>query len=179
MEGFSDRMPAGDTELTAPPGFRRVLVAVENASQVEPAVELARRSAAPGTGEVHVLHLNLREIAGGRRFSLETESSARYVIEAAVFELRMAGLRAGGRVGHALVGKAADAILAEAVRWGADLIVLGSPRRGEVTARLFGGVTVRVLKRAPCPVLVAAPATRDRVRGATAKPYAGHRSGGD
>jgi len=40
--------------------------------------------------------------------------------------------------------------------------VLGCPRRGELTTRLFGSVTPRVRQHAPCPVLVASPAGRDR-----------------
>jgi nucleotide-binding universal stress UspA family protein len=151
MTGFSDRMPAGDTETTAPAGFRKVLVSVQEASQVAPAVELARRVTVPGRSQAHVLHLNLREIAGGRRFALETPDSASFVVEAAVFELRMAGIGAFGQVRAAPVDRAAQAIVAEAAGWGADLIVLGAPRRGELATRLLGSVTLRVLQRAPLP----------------------------
>jgi hypothetical protein len=68
-----DRVPASDTETRTQPVFRRVLIPVEDASQVEHVVELARRA---GVNEARVLHLNLRESIGGRRFALETESSA-------------------------------------------------------------------------------------------------------
>jgi nucleotide-binding universal stress UspA family protein len=154
-----DTVPASDTDTMTQPVFRRVLVPVEDASQAEHVVELARRA---GASEARVLHLNLRESIGGRRFALETESSASRVVEAAVFELRMAGIGASGQVRHALVDRAAEAIVAEAAEWGADLIVLGSSRRSELAARLFGSVTLRVLQHAPCPVLVASAA--DRVR---------------
>jgi nucleotide-binding universal stress UspA family protein len=40
---------------------------------------------------------------------------------------------------------------------GAELIVLGFPRRGELTTRLSGRVTLSVLQHAPCPVLMASP----------------------
>jgi nucleotide-binding universal stress UspA family protein len=156
----SDRVPASDTETRTQPVFRRVLIPVEDASQVEHVVELARRA---GVNEARVLHLNLRESIGGRRFALETESSASYVIETTVLELGMAGIGASGQVRHALVDRAAEAIVAEAIEWGADLIVLGFPRRGELATRLFGSVTLRVLQHAPCPVLVASSAGRDRL----------------
>jgi nucleotide-binding universal stress UspA family protein len=136
-----------------------VLVPVEDASQVEHVVELARRA---GVDQARVLHLSLRESIGGRRFALETESQASYAVEAALFALSMAGVRASGQVRHALVDRAAEAIVAEATEWGADLIVLGSPRRGELTTRLFGSLTLRVLQHAPCPVLVASSAGKDR-----------------
>jgi len=164
MTGLGDKMPAHDkaslvetvpvTEFgTSPhPVFGRVLIAVEDAKHVEHAVAMARRA---GATEARVLHLNLRESIRGQRFPLETESAASYVVEAAVFELRMAGIGASGLLRHALVDRAAEAIVAEATDWNADLIVLGAPRRGEFATRLLGSVTLRALLHAPCPVLVA------------------------
>ena len=163
MAALGDKMPVHDeapvTE-TLPvteygtgthPVFGRVLIAVEDAMHVERAVELARRA---GATEARVLHLNLHENIRGMRFPLETESAASYVIEAAVFELRMAGIPASGVLQHAIVDRAAEAIVAEAADWNADLIVLGGPRRGEFATRLLGSVTLRALLHAPCPVLV-------------------------
>src|SRR5216683_1503632 len=155
-----EKVPASDTKTRTEPIFRRVLVAVEDASQVKQVVELARGA---GASEARVLHLNLRESIGGRRYALESDSAAVYAVEATVFELSMAGIGASGQVRHALVDRAAEAIVAEAIEWGADLIVLGFPRRGELATRLFGSVTLRVLQHAPCPVLVASSAGRDRL----------------
>src|SRR6516225_9931354 len=150
-----DKALAADTQTATQPIYQRVLIAVADAGQVGPMVELARRS---GVGEARVLHLNLRESYGGRRFPLETDASASYAAEAAVFELRMAGMTASGEVRHAMIGKAAEAITAEATEWGADLIILGPSHRGELATRLRGSVTLQVLQHAPCPVLVASPA---------------------
>jgi nucleotide-binding universal stress UspA family protein len=147
-------LPASDTGTTTPPAYRRVLIPIQDAAQAEHAVELARRA---GASEALVLHLNLRESYGGRRFALETDSAAGRVVEATVLELSMAGVKATGQVRPALIDRAADEILAEAADWGADLIVLGFPRRGTLTTRLFGSVTLSVLQQAPCPVLVASP----------------------
>jgi nucleotide-binding universal stress UspA family protein len=152
-----DKALAADTHTTTPPLYQRVLIAVADADQVGPVVELARRA---GVREARVLHLNLRESYGGRRFPLETDAAASYAAEAAVFELRMAGMAASGQVRHALIGKAAEAITAEAAEWGADMIILGPSRRGEFAARLRGSETLHVLQHAPCPVLVAAPASK-------------------
>ena len=155
-----EKVLAADTQTTTQPAYPRVLIAVADASQVGPVVELARRA---GVGQARVLHLNLRESYGGRRFPLETDATASYAAEAAVFELRMAGLAASGLVRHALIGKAAEAITAEATEWGADLIILGPSRRGELASRLLGSVTLNVLQHASCPVLVASPADSDRL----------------
>lgn len=156
----SDTVPASDTTTRTQQAYRRVLIAVEDANQAEHVVELARRV---GASEARVLHLNLREVIGGRRFAMETESAASYVVEATIFELRLAGIAASGHSRHALLGQAAEAIIAEATGWGADVIVLGPSRRGELTTRLFGSVTLRVLQHATCPVLVAPATDGDRV----------------
>jgi len=74
------------------------------------------------------------------------------VSEARVLHLNLREIR------PALVGRAAQEIVAEATEWRADLIVLGSPRRDQLMTRLFGSVTLRVIEHAPCPVLVASPA---------------------
>jgi nucleotide-binding universal stress UspA family protein len=157
---MDDKVLAADPQTATQPAYQRVLIAVADASQVGPVVELARQA---GVGEARVLHLNLRESYGGRRFPLEADATASYAAEAAVFELRMAGMAASGLVRHALIGKAAEAITAEATEWGADLIILGPPRRGELASRLLGSVTLNVLQHAPCPVLVASPADRGRL----------------
>jgi nucleotide-binding universal stress UspA family protein len=165
MHTFEDNAPVTDAALAngahaqTQPVYKRVLVPIEDASQMERLAELTRRA---GATQARVLHLNLHESIGGRQFSIETESSATRVAEAAVLELSMAGIAATGHVFRAAIDKAAEAIIAEATQWGADLIVLGAPRRRELATRLFGSVTLRVLLHAPCPVLIASPAGSDR-----------------
>jgi len=174
----SDKGPAGKNvpttdHTTSTELFRRVLVPILDASQAGQAAELARRA---GASEARVLHLNLHETINGRRFPIETDSAASYVVEAGVFELRMAGIAASGQVRHALVGNAAREIVADALAWGADLIILGEPRRSRFASRLFGSVTSRVLKHAHCPVLVASPEATARMSTVTEEQYAGARS---
>lgn len=175
---MSDRVPAGENvtaidTTTTKPGFSRVLIAIGDARQAGQVTEMARRV---GASEVRVLHLNLREVMHGRRFPMETDDEAAYVVEAAVFELRMAGIGGSGVVGHALLGKAAEAIVGDATAWGADLIVLGAPHRGEFATRLFGSVSLSVLQRAQCPVVIAPPAAREYKTPVPEVQYAGVRS---
>jgi len=68
-----DKVLAVDTQTPTQPINQRVLIAVADASQIGPVVELARRA---GVREARVLHLNLRESYGGRRFPLETDAAA-------------------------------------------------------------------------------------------------------
>ena len=144
--------------------FARILVAIDDFDQGQEVLDLVKEVAVEGASEVRALHLRLREVGGYRWYSRETRNQASFVAEAATFELRMAGLAAGGYVRHAAVDRVAQAILAEANDFGAQLIVLGSPHRGEFAARLFGSVTTRVLSRSSCPVIVAPRQAKGRQR---------------
>jgi nucleotide-binding universal stress UspA family protein len=135
--------------------FARILLAIDDVNECQPVLDLAKGVAVEGVTEVRALHLRVRELSGYKWYSPETGDRASFVAEAATFELRMAGLAAGGTVRHVAVDRVAQAILREAADFDAQLIVLGSPRRGEVLARLFGSVTHRVIQRSRCPVIVA------------------------
>jgi nucleotide-binding universal stress UspA family protein len=135
--------------------FARILLAIGDVNDCQAALDLVKNVAAEGATEVRALHLREQELSGYRWYSPETEDQASLVAEAATFELRMAGLAAGGTVRYVAVDRVAQAILREADAFDAQLIVLGRPRRGEVLARLFGSVTHRVIQRSGCPVIVA------------------------
>ena len=135
--------------------FARILLAIGDVNQCQPVLDLVKNVAAEGLTEVRALHLRVQELSGYKWYSPETRDQASYVAEAATFELRMAGLAVGGVVRFAPVDRVAQAILREAKAFDAELIVLGSPRRGEVLARVFGSVTQRVVQRSSCPVIVA------------------------
>jgi nucleotide-binding universal stress UspA family protein len=152
--------------------FSRILVAVDTPEESQAALDLVRQVATEGLTKVQVLHLRERELSGSAWYSREGGDEASYVAESAVFELRMSGVAAGGNVRHAIVDRAAEAILREAEAFEADLVVLGRPRRGDLATRLLGSVTMRVLRRSGCPVMVAArrpaaprPAVSGQVRG--------------
>ncbi|HCU95988.1 MAG TPA: hypothetical protein DHU96_26015 [Actinobacteria bacterium] len=135
--------------------FTRILVAIDDSAHSQAVLDLVRAVAAEGVTEVRALHLRERELSGYTWYARESSSDASFVADAAIFELRMEGLAAGGGVRTAVVDRVAEAILAEAALFEADLIVLGPPRRHELTARLFGSVTQRVLQRSASPVIVA------------------------
>jgi nucleotide-binding universal stress UspA family protein len=52
-------------------------------------------------------------------------------------------------------GRAATAIVEEARRFGADLVIVGSRGHGALEEMLLGSVSAEVVDHAPCPVLVA------------------------
>jgi nucleotide-binding universal stress UspA family protein len=135
--------------------FTKILAAIDDLRHSEAVLDLVRKLATPGSTEVHVVHFRARELSGYQWYSRESKDEASYVTETALFDLRMAGLAVGAQVRPAYVDRIGQAIVAEARNFGADLIVLGSPRRGELLTRIFGDTTLRVVRRAPCPVLVA------------------------
>lgn len=51
-------------------------------------------------------------------------------------------------------GTPADALVDEANRLGADLIIVGTRGRGALTSILLGSVSTKVVQHAPCDVLV-------------------------
>jgi nucleotide-binding universal stress UspA family protein len=155
--------------------FSKIVVAVDAPGPSQPALDLVRQVATEGVTKVHVLHLRERELSGYTWYSRESGQEASYAAEGAVFELRLAGIAAGGNVRSATVDRVAEAILEEARAFEADLIVLGRPRRGELASRLFGSVTMRVLRRSSCPVIVAARRSPEHQQAATRSSAPGRR----
>src|SRR5215470_15349895 len=135
--------------------FGRILAAIDDLDQSQDVLDLVKCLGADEGTQVRALHLRETELSGYRWLSRETKDDAAFVADAAIFELRMAGLAAGGGVRYAACDRVAEGILAEARSFSADLIVLGPPRRGELAARLFGSITQRVLQRSRCPVIIA------------------------
>jgi nucleotide-binding universal stress UspA family protein len=153
--------------------FSKILVAIDRPGQSDAVLDLVRQVATEGMTEVRVLHLRERELSGYRWYARENSDRASYVAESAVFQLRMEGFSAGGAVRPAFVDRVAEGILDEARLFDADLIVLGAPRRGEFVTRLFGSVSIRVLRRSACPVIVAARRAKDRKQPVTSSPVSG------
>ena len=156
--------------------FNRILVAIDQPEPSKAALDLVRQVATEGVTEVRVLHIRERELSGYHWHAWENRDRASFVADSAIFELRMEGYAAGGAVRPAIVDRVAEAILDEARLFDADLIVLGGPRRGELLARLFGSITIRVLRRSSCPVIVAPRQAKGRQQAGAASSAPGHRS---
>ena len=142
--------------------FARIFVAISDFRESQSVLDMVKDLATDGLSEIHVVHFRLRELSGYLWYSRESPKDADFQADAAVFDLRMAGLAAGAEVRYAFVDRVAEAICQEAALFGADLIVIGSPRRNELHARVMGSVCQRVIHRASCAVVVA-PRVRGRV----------------
>jgi nucleotide-binding universal stress UspA family protein len=82
----------------------------------------------------------------------ELRGYARRSIDAGVDQLRHAGLNADATI---VEGRPATAIVEEARRFGADLIILGARGHGVIEEMVLGSVSAEVLDTAPVPVLIA------------------------
>jgi nucleotide-binding universal stress UspA family protein len=74
---------------------------------------------------------------------------------AQLLEMRDSLVKFGVRASvQQLEGASVDTVLAEADKWHADLIILGSHHHSTIYDLLVGSATHDILKRAQCPVLV-------------------------
>lgn len=138
--------------------LRRILLPVKATEELDAQLRLVFDIADPALSEVRVLHVTPFEFSGRARFSVETPAEASYPVEAAVFELRMAGIGAHGAIHRAWVDKVGQEISLDAAVWGPDVIVLGPSRQGRRTRWIVEGISGRLARVSPCPVLVATAA---------------------
>jgi len=92
---------------------------------------------------------------GSGRFYAETSEEATAVLEKALVQVWEREREASGVVVDAERSLTAAAIVAEASAWGADVIVMAQRPRRALSLRLWSKVCRRVVRQAPCPVLLA------------------------
>jgi nucleotide-binding universal stress UspA family protein len=142
----------------------RILVAVDGSKASGIGVDLVAAVAWPASSEIRVVQAveTGAGLFGGpwpmvavvRTDELEAEirAEAERDVDAARERLTRTGVRVGGTVLH---GRPASAIVDEARRMRADLIVVGSRGHGTIESMLLGSVSAEVVDHAPVPVLVA------------------------
>jgi nucleotide-binding universal stress UspA family protein len=135
--------------------YERVLVAVDHSEVSERVLAAARDLALLSKGQVWVLHLREREVIP--RMGLvpaEAESDAEAEVAAAVDELTAAGVTAHGVIRDTVFGHAAREITDDAREHQADVIVMGSRGRGDLSGLVLGSTAHKVIHLADRPVLV-------------------------
>ena len=135
-------------------GIRRIIAAVDHAHH--PAIEAALKIAQPLGAQIAVVHVleplpasNL-EMAYDLTSEFEETRAAAKALLAKFQEEIPANLMAftALREGHA-----AEQILAAAKEFNADLIVIGTHRRGALARFFMGSTSQAVLRQAQCPVM--------------------------
>lgn len=138
-----------------PDGFELIVVGVDRSATARAAADVAARLARIGGARLHLVtalsSIRAETITGpgGEEFYVDQADEARD---------HLGGLAASWgelQVGITVAeGKPGDALVAEATRLGADLIVVGN-KRVQSLARVLGTVASDVLRHAPCDVYIA------------------------
>lgn len=135
--------------------YERLLVAIDHSAAADRVLAAAQGLAALSNAKVWVLHLREREVIG--RMGLvpsESDDEAHQKVKEGVQALIQAGIDAHGEVRETLFGHAAREIVADAKERDADVIVMGSRGRGDLTGTLLGSTAHKVIHLSDRPVLV-------------------------
>jgi len=145
----------------------RVLLATDLSTQAEKARALAAHLSSPAGSVVRIVHAiepmtAVTAFAPGPILDLGADADGELRGALEKFAAPLRSLERAVEI-DVLFGRAADVIVAEAERFGADLVVIGSRGRGGIASMLLGSVSAEVVDRAPCPVLVARVGTLTRI----------------
>jgi nucleotide-binding universal stress UspA family protein len=145
----------------------RILIATDGSTFSEAAVEEACKYVKPGDAEVKIIAVYEDMTLVGDMYGIVPEyhqmaldavkGQAGDHLKKATAAVRKYFSPEDLKVTHeTLCGPPDREIVEEALRWNADLIVIGSHGRG-FWGRLLGSVSEGVVNHAPCPVLVVRP----------------------
>jgi len=134
--------------------YDRLLAAVDQ-SEVSPRViAAAKELASLSQGQVWVLHLREREFGRLGLTPIESDEEARGPVSAGVEALTQAGIDAHGEVRETVFGHAAREIVKDAQEHDADIIIMGSRGRSELTGAILGSTAHKVIHLTDRPVMV-------------------------
>jgi nucleotide-binding universal stress UspA family protein len=131
----------------------RIMLAFDGSQCDQRAAATSASLAAACDGEIVVLHVRVLE-RPGQGPSVETSTEATQLVSGVVERLLGEGIKAWGEVHAALRNEIANEICRAAGDCGADLIVMCSRGRSDLTGLVAGSITHATLRRAPCPVVV-------------------------
>ncbi len=144
--------------------YARILAAVDGSEPSMRAYREALHLAADQHAVLrcaHVIDLGLALVSwadgaliGYQALETAVRESGTRILEAAVAEARTAGIVVESILLETEVGNPAAEILAEAKRWGADLIVIGTHGRHGMAHLILGSVAEGVIRHASVPVLL-------------------------
>ena len=140
--------------------FRGALVPVDSFAESINALAMAVLISQNTAGPLRLVHVRMWDSpvrGGGGRFYPETSGEATTVLDNAMNYAWARGVEASGVVMEAQRSCMAIAIVREASRWGADVIVLTARPRRFVTLGVWDKATRQVMQAASCPVLLVYP----------------------
>ncbi len=144
--------------------FKKILFCTDFSENADRAFVFAVNSAVRNVGcELHLLHVIPEPSAQFWKGYIyeadeDVDARAKREIDAKIAEVYRPRVPAGVKLVVAMrIGEAGQKILEYAQERDADLVVVGRQGAGAVGKILFGNVTERVVRKAPCPVLVIPP----------------------
>ncbi|MBE7449091.1 MAG: universal stress protein [Kofleriaceae bacterium] len=157
-----DGLPEEGTDPGASSGPRAIVVALDFSPPAQRALAWALDHAVAGD-ELHLVHVVERRwrLADLRPGAGEVTRELAEVEALAAAELRRHAEAARGRVPriheHVAVGRPADELVRLAGELGAHAVVIGSHGHDAVSRLFVGSVAERVVRAAPCTVVVVKP----------------------
>ena len=137
---------------------KRVLLAIAGGDDIEPGVAAAVAAAGVPGSEVLVLHVSQSFYGAQGLAYVEPDQEIQETLARATTLLADAGVSANAIVAPS--GPVAQTVIETAAKWGADIIVIGSSRMGDLGSLLLGSVTHSLLRSSDRPVLVAERTSR-------------------
>jgi nucleotide-binding universal stress UspA family protein len=134
--------------------YDRLLVAVDDSEVSGRVIAAAKDMASLSKGKVWVLHVREREFGRLGLTPSEPDEEAQQVVGEGIDALIQAGIDAQGEVREAVFGQAAREIVNDAKKHDADIIIMGSRGRSELTALVLGSTAHKVIHLTDRPVLV-------------------------
>ena len=144
-------------------GYKRILVPVDGSATskagLREAITLAKGQGAQlqlvHVADQHYIALMGIESSGAIGEMMETTKRVgRGILRNAEAAARKAGVKASSVLLETVTGPAADPIVRQAKKWGADLIVLGTHGRRGVRRLLMGSDAEQIVRYAPVPVML-------------------------
>jgi nucleotide-binding universal stress UspA family protein len=139
----------------------RILLATDGSEEAELATLRAVDLAEKTDSELHVVHVGLvpgflesypGTLGYERRIYQQIEEESRQRLRELSWRVKFAGGAVAGS--HLRMGKVAPEVVALAKELGVGLIVIGCRGHGGIRRAIEGSISDRVIRHAPCPVLV-------------------------
>jgi nucleotide-binding universal stress UspA family protein len=137
--------------------MKRILVATDFSPCAKAALDQAVKIAAATGAQLTLMHthsLPAYVLPDGTVFALDSVA-AREIEKSIEGQLALERQRAGVSMELLCVeGNPAESVLSQAAKGGFDLLVMGTHGRTGVRRLLLGSIAERVLRSAPCPMMV-------------------------
>lgn len=142
--------------------YQRIVVPVDTSATSRAALEEVKRFANEQHAKVRIVHvIDLAQFAWSANEFLDVpqlqetlRDSARRVLTDGTEALRQVGIEPEAVLLETWGGLLAKAIVEDAAKWGADLVVMGTHGYGGLTHMLLGSVAEGVVRHAHIPVLL-------------------------